>query len=277
MVPHASRPVTYRVTGTGTVTEIDDATGHERPIPAEQLDRGHPKRGMVDKDGRLWIIKTNCLWRFEPRTGRWSELRPLDQHGSNEPMEVKCLFQDRSGVIWIGTIGYGLYIYDPRSERFHTQGTGSSFWMASLTDGRVAIAATDKIHVFDPERSSFAHASGHVMMGTEMTSPYLWGECSFVNSPTGMVWSFGDDKLCRRDERHNIFTCFNDPGVPVRFPLHAYGDSLIAFGSLNALGLFDTRSKRFMSVPYPVDHSGGNTNSYTPSNTMWTAPSGWAP
>lgn len=37
--------------------------------------------------------------------------------------------------------------------------------------------------------------------------------------------------------------------LPVRFPLHIQGDTLISFGSTKAFGRFNTRTKRFSSIP----------------------------
>ena len=50
---------------------------------------------------------------------------------------------------------------------------------------------------------------------------------------------------------------FADPDLPVRFPLHMQGDTLISFGSTKAFGRFNTRTKRFSSIPYPIPAQGG--------------------
>jgi hypothetical protein len=95
-----------------------------------------------------------------------------------------------------------------------------------------------------------------------------------VVSPAGVVWSFGGGRLCRKDDGHNGFRYFGDTAVRVVFPLHAIGDSLIAFGSTNAFGLFDTRSERFTRVPYPIEGSGGEYQfvqaiHHDPDGTFW--------
>ena len=39
----------------------------------------------------------------------------------------------------MGTPGFGIFTYDPRIERFHTQQASSIGWMAPLADGRSRI------------------------------------------------------------------------------------------------------------------------------------------
>ncbi|MBK9513749.1 MAG: response regulator [Flavobacteriales bacterium] len=252
----ARRRVTYRASGTGGVTEIDEATGHERDIPTGQPAWGWPKYGMVDADGRLWIGTDAGLWRCDPSTGRSSALRPIDVHHGNGSVDVACFYQDRSGVIWIGTPGYGIFTYDPRIERFHTQQASSIGWMAPLADGRVLLAAGLKVKLFDTGRSVVDPAPPLLVDGSEREY-YHDRAGSFVVAPRGTIWSFANGKLCRKDDQDRSLVYFSDPAVPVGFPLCASGDSLIAFGSSNAFGQFDTRSERFTRVPYPIEGSGG--------------------
>ncbi|MBK9539111.1 MAG: response regulator [Flavobacteriales bacterium] len=269
----ARRRVTYRVSGTGAVTEIDDATGHVRAIQIGQPAWGWPKHGMVDADGRLWLGTNAGLWRCDPSTGRSSALRPIDVRHGTGSVDVACLYQDRSGVVWIGTPGYGIFTYDPRIERFHTQLASSIGWMAPLSDGRVLMVSGLKVKVCDPQRSVVAPAPPLLVEGSDREF-YYDREGSFVVSPAGVVWSFGGGRLCRKDDGHNGFRYFGDTAVRVVFPLHAIGDSLIAFGSTNAFGLFDTRSERFTRVPYPIEGSGGEYQfvqaiHHDPDGTFW--------
>jgi hypothetical protein len=72
-------------------------------------------------------------------------------------MSPACI-RTAAGVVWIGTPGYGIFTYDPRIERFHTQLASSIGWMAPLSDGRVALVSGLKVKVCDPQRSVVAPA-----------------------------------------------------------------------------------------------------------------------
>ncbi|MBK8340585.1 MAG: response regulator [Flavobacteriales bacterium] len=252
----AHRRITYQVTGTGTVTEIDETTGHERVIPVGQPAWGWPKHGMADVDGRIWLATDQGLWRCDPSTGRSSALLSQGVLRGMQNLSVACLYQDRSGVMWMGTPGYGIFIYDPRIERFHTQLIGSTGWMAPLSDGRVVVASELKIKICDPLRSTTTPAPPGLVEGSERQF-YYDRTGSFVASPIGTIWSNANGILARSATDDRDFRLFSDPAVPVDHPLYASGDTVVAFGSTSSFGLFDTRSERFTSVPYPVEASGG--------------------
>jgi signal transduction histidine kinase/CheY-like chemotaxis protein len=78
-----------------------------------------------------------------------------------------------------------------------------------------------------------------------------------VEQGRGVFWTNLGDALTRYAERDGSRLRFADPDLPVRFPLHMQGDTLISFGSTKALGQFNTRTKKFSSIPYPIPAQGG--------------------
>jgi ligand-binding sensor domain-containing protein len=76
---------------------------------------------LQDRQGRLWISTHAELMRFQPRTGVFEYLRhdPAYPGGINSDLPV-TLYRDRSGIIWVGTNGYGINLHDPKATRFRT-------------------------------------------------------------------------------------------------------------------------------------------------------------
>jgi signal transduction histidine kinase/ligand-binding sensor domain-containing protein/DNA-binding response OmpR family regulator len=74
---------------------------------------------QADRDGRLWIATASELMRLTPSTGGFEYFRhdPLDARSINSDLPL-ALYRDRSDVIWIGTNGFGLNLYDPKASRF---------------------------------------------------------------------------------------------------------------------------------------------------------------
>jgi len=77
--------------------------------------------GLVeDPTGTLWVSTVSELMRLDPSTGVFTYFRhdPLNPESMNDlPTRV---YRDRSNVIWVGSNGYGLNAYDPKSNRFQT-------------------------------------------------------------------------------------------------------------------------------------------------------------
>jgi signal transduction histidine kinase/ligand-binding sensor domain-containing protein/DNA-binding response OmpR family regulator len=77
--------------------------------------------GLVeDPTGQLWVSTISELMRLDPSTGVFTYFRhdPLNPESMNDlPTRV---YRDRSNVIWVGSNGYGINTYDPKSNRFQT-------------------------------------------------------------------------------------------------------------------------------------------------------------
>lgn len=73
----------------------------------------------ADQDGRIWIATASELMRLTPSTGNFEYFRtdPLDPRSINSDLPI-AVYRDRSDVIWVGTNGFGLNLYDPKATRF---------------------------------------------------------------------------------------------------------------------------------------------------------------
>ncbi len=250
-VPDPARQVSYVLRSPDPVVEWRGRPNDARPSPIGAPDWGTPWSALVDAEGQLWTGSSTGLWRCDPVTGRTSTIRSMDGIVREGSDHVTCLYQDRSGVIWIGTAGYGIYAHDPRAERFHMQRTGSTGWMTPQADGRVLIVAASKNLLCDPRDKSNTVLPPLVLDYLDGSDLYAY-QASFAEAPAGTLWSNAGKKLRARDERDGSVRRFSDASLPVTFPLHADGDTLITFGSSTAFGLFDIGTGRFTSVPYPI-------------------------
>ncbi|MBK7945642.1 MAG: response regulator [Flavobacteriales bacterium] len=134
--------------------------------------------------------------------------------------------------------------------------------MAPLRNGRVlAYTWSPLYYIFqEPDITPFPadiHGEG---WNHDTYEPYVVEEASasrFLRD-RGVRWSNIGDALTRYDDGDGSSQRFADPELPVRFPLHMQGDTLISFGSTKTFGRFNTRTKRFSSIPYPIPAEGGS-------------------
>lgn len=74
-----------------------------------------------DRSGKIWVSTRAELMRLDPATGAFAYFRHDPQHSEsiNSDMPTR-VYRDRSDLIWVGTNGFGINIYDPKATRFQT-------------------------------------------------------------------------------------------------------------------------------------------------------------
>ncbi len=100
------------------------------------------------RDGRLWIgTETDGLAVFDPQTEQVSSYRFDLAAAALAPEKfaplptIRALAEDVDGSIWLGTLGAGLYRFDPRTQTFSHYRSGPA--AGSLDDDRVQALLVD--------------------------------------------------------------------------------------------------------------------------------------
>ena len=92
--------------------------------PLDDLAIGVVNELLFDRDDHLWFRKGFEVFRIS--------IKDLADEEQPTPVlicnEGRVLFEDRSGIIWIGTIGYGLHKYVPQLQRFRHVLKGQSVY-----------------------------------------------------------------------------------------------------------------------------------------------------
>ncbi|RMF59143.1 MAG: hypothetical protein D6746_08710, partial [Bacteroidetes bacterium] len=233
---------------------------------------------LQDRDGLLWIATHSELMRFDPAAERFSYHRhdPARPRGinSNQPT---ALYQDRAGVIWIGTNGYGLNLYDPKEERFRTfrrpagppsRVAGFSVYTLFEDSGGDVWISNGILHRWD-------RASG-TLFSYETTSdrPDDFGNTgvwSMVEAPTGTLWVGSSQGLYRYRRATGHYRQYrHDPARPDGLP------------EQGVFGVFRDRGGRIWAVTENflsvlVDPGRGRFQSYRyqerPTRGEWAFPS----
>lgn len=107
----------YIGTTTGLVV-LDAASGKWQRV--DLGDAGAPmvvNQLLIDRERRVWVAATNGLRVYNPSTGKTTSFSE-NARGEGLPDYVfQSLFQDRSGIIWIGTEATGICKLNPYSSR----------------------------------------------------------------------------------------------------------------------------------------------------------------
>ncbi|MBK6830916.1 MAG: response regulator [Flavobacteriales bacterium] len=214
----------------------------------------------IDANGSMWI-GTGQLWRFDTRTLRMTMVRPRDPNLNGILDNVISTYQDRNGLVWVGSAGYGVLAYDPRVERFNTQPGASVRWLQPTIDGDVLSLSQRKfLSVFDPATRTFIAES--VDQGAELKKLFdgLIDDTEAVTQDEdGLLWLCKGDlfSLDLKTGNAQRFPLADETGrlVPHRkscFPIHQDGNKALWFGCDTAFYRFDKSSHRFSRFRFPV-------------------------
>jgi signal transduction histidine kinase/ligand-binding sensor domain-containing protein/CheY-like chemotaxis protein len=216
----------------------------------------------VDRKGRIWIAAHSGIHMFDPGGGSIRRVIPTDAGLRESAGNVQCTYQDRSGMLWIGTSGYGLLMFDPRSERFKAVKSASCSSLQPTGDGNVLIGQKYGVllNEFDPVagrtarsipfsqvegRADFQDLNRRLFQMTDGGDGQYWFNYAGLMSLSLRTGEF---------QRHP-----RDKASVEAFPLedHSWpfvldGDSLIWFASTRTFGHYDRHTRQYTHHPYPI-------------------------
>jgi ligand-binding sensor domain-containing protein/serine phosphatase RsbU (regulator of sigma subunit) len=119
-----------------------------------------------DGNGGLWIGTGAGPAHYNAQTDEIDFRVPKrqDQDQPNDRSNIQCLARDRQGKIWMGSIGAGLYVYDPETRKYklyhpdyRNTGIGGSIVSQILCDqsGQMWIGSAGLLQRYNPETDKF--------------------------------------------------------------------------------------------------------------------------
>ncbi len=154
---------------------------------------------LKDSKGNFWIgTYIDGLISFDEKSERFKKIkRFLDRQG--DPISrITDLAEDQNGVLWISTLGFGLYSvnldtdeiinYTGSINQFHPNEATNSIhnsWLTSLmvsSDNKIYVGSVDGLNIYDPVQKTFRLLNDLGGM--------LWGQSvySIFEDSSGLIW-----------------------------------------------------------------------------------------
>jgi ligand-binding sensor domain-containing protein/signal transduction histidine kinase len=118
-------------------------------------------RLLVDHDGTLWAATWNGLDRFDAQTDRFTTF-------SADPNARELIYltmaEDAQHDLWLGTYGFGLQHFNPKTTQFTTNGSSDASgglsdsevnWVHVARTGAVWVATSNGLNEYDPATKHF--------------------------------------------------------------------------------------------------------------------------
>lgn len=195
------------------------------------------------------------IYRYLPKTDRFAAAKEFPENSY-----VFCLYEDHSGVIWAGTIGQGLYFYDPttgekgnfRQDTYHNSLSNNSvcgifedsnhnLWISTEGGG---------VSKLDKDRKTFTHFDTNTGLPSNMIY-------KVIEDKNKKIWLTTSRGLVLHDPKKNSWKIFTkEHGLPTdQFNYSSsYRDpaGTLYFGTVKGLISFDPNLATQQSTNFPI-------------------------
>jgi ligand-binding sensor domain-containing protein/signal transduction histidine kinase len=226
---------------------------HNNPSDLESLESDKMIAIFQDRERNIWTCFQVTSPNYFPRGPRNFE-NFTHQRGELVDPLVTSIYEDRRGVLWIGSMG-GLNRIDRRTGRnIVPPGSGVRNEILSIVEDRSQVLVAGTYHHglerIDP-------VSGQMRPYVEKTDakPVQYPIMKLMFGRAGELWSAGYGGIGRFNARTGNFTIFTpDPQDLVQYQSIAEdGDGTIWVGGQTGLHHFDPRTQRFRLLRHKPD------------------------
>ncbi len=131
------------------ITMIDEKSGSINNFYCGKINPAVSRGQIVINSGIIWESSNGSLYQYVVLQNKIWNVRPKNKEQENMLNYSNTVYQDRTGTIWIGTKGYGILKYNPRTEKFHAVNVPSIIWMSATPDNNI-IVQSKKILLYEP-------------------------------------------------------------------------------------------------------------------------------
>lgn len=179
-----------------------------------------------DNSGFLWLATPGELMRFNPNTLKYDYFRndPYDTNSISDNT-VSSVTIDRTGILWAGTAGQGINIYNPRANRFltlvrekDTSSRISGFSIRSILEDSKGIVwvGTDVLFRWDRVNNELKSYETSSNTPNDFGNTGPW---SIIEDSKGIIWTATSEGVyCYNPENKKIRQYKFDPKSPTGLP-----------------------------------------------------------
>ena len=258
--------------GENGLMRFDPETGQFRHYPPDSNDPNglfglYNETVYVDRSGILWAP---TLWSNLPAVSKWDSRKwgiqsykfedPNPVRGRNEVLSI-C--EDKTGILWFGTLGDGLvrfdrkenrsirYLYDPNNSSALSQNFVSCLLEDPVEPGVLWVGTWNGLNKFDSRKGAFTRYTSDPNEPSTISDNVIQSLCV---DHEGFLWVGGIHGLNRFDRATGRFTRFQyDPNNPGSIssdwigPIYEDRSGTLWVGTHAALNRFDRKTGGFIS------------------------------
>ena len=213
-------------------------------------------QALFEEENRnIWVGTNWGLYIYDRNQDRFTYFNKKTSYGVLISSEVKKIIKTQNGLIWIATLGQGLFIYDPKTDVLTQNSLYTSFvWDICETDLHHVYASSlqDGLFCFD--------GNGHFMQSppelSVLNSSPGKNKINCIQNVGGVVWMGADSNILYKwDEARGRLESFT--ATPLSLGalrcIVDYSENELLIGTDNGLYFFDCETSVFTRADNPSD------------------------
>lgn len=225
---------------------------------------------LLEVEGNLWVGTNAGLYIYDRSTDRFNYFDKTTQYGVSISSEIKKIVRTRNGLIWIATLGQGLFIYDPKTDVLTQNSVQTSF----IWD--ICLANEKKIYISSLQEGLLCFDENGIFLQSYEISLEPNSQDSYkvncIQNIGGEIWiGAGSNLLSRLNEETGVIENYSASAQnfgAVRCLLN-YTENELLIGTDNGLYLFDRNTRAFQRADNPADPR--SLSDQTVNGLMWDA------
>ena len=231
------------------IIKYDERTGDYEDITNNKFEVNYITQPVAYIKGNIWIPDTRLLV-FDTQTKTTSWIKSDDPKYDLMLNSTNCVYEDRSGNIWVGTSGYGLLKYNARADKFHHTDNVSIGWMREDNNGNILIVKRgDVVWVFDKKTRSYIKKLPD-SISIANGKLYGGGIEAVLQDKDSSYW-IAKQNILHYNEREKKFE-YPVYNKNFSFPIYDDKNGMIWAGTNNSFCGYNKKTKQFTHYLYPV-------------------------
>lgn len=208
-----------------------------------------------EENHNIWVGTSSGLYIYHRESDNFAYFDKSTSYGVFISSEVKKVMKLKNGLVWIATLGQGLFIYNPETDVLEQNSLHTSFiWDFCESNSRIYTSSmSDGMLCFDSE-GHYLHSFS--LSATGGSDNYCIH--SLLSFSGGIWFGAGNNLLYCLDEHTGKLSCyqsvFHNMGA-IHSLLH-YSETNLLLGTDNGLYFFNLNDKSFERIDNPDDLRG---------------------
>lgn len=206
---------------------------------------------VIDKEQNLWLSQNNQITLLNLRTGSIKKLVSNIPGQALAISSVKDFYCDRTGVVWIGSGGYGILKYDPEAELFHHIFAGEAVYQM-IVDKKNEIY-TNNFHKIKFKKYHLTEVSDYIDFRILKKEYPNINVTSFAKDTGNYIYLGAKGNLLKYNLKSHNFTKILLPYKNINeipFPIYCDNKNNIWMGYKGSLVKFEPYTGKFKKIEF---------------------------